>query len=253
MMAALDPRRHRRRLYLEPSEVEDAGGRRRWSTRPTTSFLEAAGYVIADLIIASTALGCRQSGGGRRHIGGLWQGARRIYEIARMTPLIIVGRQAGVTAAVAKADMAEYDFVPLKTQLTPDWLGAPGTEGNSPACSRAPPTSSSSRKASAPPLPSPLLSMRSTPAFSPRPSIELRRLLKAFRCAMGRAELHLCRRSTISRCRSRRAATSSVSWVRRAGCKTTLLQTLAGFLPPSTGQSGRRRLQDRGAGAGSQA
>jgi taurine transport system substrate-binding protein len=42
---------------------------------------------------------------------------------------VIVGKQAGVTAAVAKADMAEYDFVPLKTQLTPAWLGAPGTEG----------------------------------------------------------------------------------------------------------------------------
>ena len=28
------------------------------------------------------------------------------------------------TAEMAKADMAEYDFVPLKTQLTPAWLGA---------------------------------------------------------------------------------------------------------------------------------
>ena len=34
-----------------------------------------------------------------------------------------------MSTEVAKADMADYDFVPLKTQLTPAWLGAPGGEG----------------------------------------------------------------------------------------------------------------------------
>ena len=35
----------------------------------------------------------------------------------------IVAKQAGVTPAVALADMKEYDFVPLAEQATPAWLG----------------------------------------------------------------------------------------------------------------------------------
>jgi taurine transport system substrate-binding protein len=40
-----------------------------------------------------------------------------------------VGKQAGVSADVARHDLAEYDFVPLHEQLSPEWLGAPGHPG----------------------------------------------------------------------------------------------------------------------------
>jgi taurine transport system substrate-binding protein len=40
-----------------------------------------------------------------------------------------VGKQAGVTAEVAKRDMEEYDFVTFERQLSGDWLGPPGKPG----------------------------------------------------------------------------------------------------------------------------
>ncbi len=47
----------------------------------------------------------------------------------------VVAKQAGVTPAVALADMKEYDFVPLAQQVTPDWLGAPKpARASSPTC-----------------------------------------------------------------------------------------------------------------------
>jgi taurine transport system substrate-binding protein len=41
----------------------------------------------------------------------------------------LVGKYAGVSAEVAKADMAEYDFIALKDQLGAAWLGEPGKPG----------------------------------------------------------------------------------------------------------------------------
>src|SRR6202035_2968680 len=41
----------------------------------------------------------------------------------------LVGRYAGVSTEVAKADMAEYEFISLKDQLTAAWLGEPGKPG----------------------------------------------------------------------------------------------------------------------------
>ncbi len=90
--------------------------------------LEAAGYVIADLIIARTAWAAANPAAVAAILGAYGK-ALDTYTKSPDDASIIVGKQAGVTAAVAKADMAEYDFVPLKTQLTPAWLGAPGTEG----------------------------------------------------------------------------------------------------------------------------
>lgn len=90
--------------------------------------LEAAGYVIADVIIARTPFATANP----EMITAMLAAYGRSLEVYRSKPddaASIVGKQAGVSAEVAKADMAEYDFVPLKTQLTPAWLGAPGTEG----------------------------------------------------------------------------------------------------------------------------
>ena len=90
--------------------------------------LEAAGYVIADLIIARTAWAAANPAAVAAILAAYGK-ALETYTKSPDDASVIVGKQAGVTAAVAKADMAEYDFVPLKTQLTPAWLGAPGTEG----------------------------------------------------------------------------------------------------------------------------
>jgi len=90
--------------------------------------LEAAGYVIADVIIARTPFATANPD----IITAMLAAYGRSLDVYKSKPddaASIVGKQAGVSAEVAKADMAEYDFVPLKTQLTPAWLGAPGTEG----------------------------------------------------------------------------------------------------------------------------
>lgn len=90
--------------------------------------LEAAGYVIADVIIARTAFATANPG----MITAMLAAYGRSLDVYTSKPdeaAAIVGQQAGVSAAVAKADMADYDFVPLKAQLTPAWLGAPGGQG----------------------------------------------------------------------------------------------------------------------------
>jgi taurine transport system substrate-binding protein len=106
------------------SKMLTAGG----EVYKTYDKLEAAGYVIADLIIARTAWAAANPAA----VVAILAAYGKTLDTYAKSPdeaSVIVGKQAGVTAAVAKADMAEYDFVPLKTQLTPAWLGAPGTDG----------------------------------------------------------------------------------------------------------------------------
>jgi taurine transport system substrate-binding protein len=94
----------------------------------TYDTLDAAGYVIADLIIARTAF----LDANHDAVVGLLAAYGKALEYYRTSPdkaAEIVAKQAGVTPAVAKADLAEYDFVPLKTQLTAEWLGTPGHPG----------------------------------------------------------------------------------------------------------------------------
>lgn len=94
----------------------------------TYDSLEAAGYVIADLIIARTAFATANPD----MVTAMLKAYGRSLDLYTSKPddaAAIVAKQAGITAAVAKADMADYDFVPLKTQLTPAWLGEPGKEG----------------------------------------------------------------------------------------------------------------------------
>jgi taurine transport system substrate-binding protein len=94
----------------------------------TYDTLEAAGYVIADLIIARTAY----STANPTAVAGILAAYGKALDAYTKSPddaSVIVGKQAGVSAEMAKADMAEYDFVPLKTQLASAWLGAPGVQG----------------------------------------------------------------------------------------------------------------------------
>jgi taurine transport system substrate-binding protein len=90
--------------------------------------LDAAGYVIADLIVARTAFGQQYPAA----VSALLRAYGRALALWRTQPAeaaAIVGKQAGVTAEVARHDLEEYDFVSLREQLSPDWLGAPGHPG----------------------------------------------------------------------------------------------------------------------------
>jgi taurine transport system substrate-binding protein len=90
--------------------------------------LEAAGYVIADLIISRTSLNSDYPD----LVAAMLEAYGRSLDLYVSKPdeaAMLVAKYAGVSAAVAKADMAEYDFIPLKAQLTPAWLGEPGKPG----------------------------------------------------------------------------------------------------------------------------
>lgn len=90
--------------------------------------LDAAGYVIADVIVARTAFAEQYPDA----VTGLLSAYGKALAMWRTDPgkaADIVAQQAGVTAAVATGDMKEYDFVSLSDQLKPEWLGPPGQGG----------------------------------------------------------------------------------------------------------------------------
>ncbi len=106
------------------SKLLEAGG----ELFKTYDKLEAAGYVIADVIIARTTTAKADP----EAVGKILKAYGRALDFYTSKPdeaAALVGKYAGVSAAVAKADMAEYDFVALKQQLDPEWLGAPGKAG----------------------------------------------------------------------------------------------------------------------------
>jgi taurine transport system substrate-binding protein len=90
--------------------------------------LEAAGYVIADLIVARTAF----TEAYPDTVIDILKAENRSLDVLTSTPdkaAEIIGKQAGVTVEVAKADLADYDFVAPKRQLESTWLGTPGQPG----------------------------------------------------------------------------------------------------------------------------
>ena len=94
----------------------------------TYDTLDAAGYVIADLIVARNAFLQKYPDA----VSGLLRACGRALDSYKANPAqaaAIVAKAAGVPPDVALADLAEYDFVPLKQQLSPEWLGAPGKGG----------------------------------------------------------------------------------------------------------------------------
>jgi taurine transport system substrate-binding protein len=94
----------------------------------TYDVLDAKGYVIADLIVARNAF-ARANPDAVVGILSAYGRALQMYETQPDQAAAIVGQEAGVSAAVAAANLREYDFVPLKTQLTAQWLGTPGHPG----------------------------------------------------------------------------------------------------------------------------
>ena len=90
--------------------------------------LDNAGYVIADLIVVTTASGKRYPDA----VVGCLSAYGKALDLYVKDPekaAGIVAKAAGVTPAQAKSNLAEYDFVPLKSQLSSEWLGPPGHPG----------------------------------------------------------------------------------------------------------------------------
>ncbi len=90
--------------------------------------LDAAGYVIADLIVAGTEFGKTYPDAVTGFLHA-YKNALDMYKTKPADAAAIVAKQAGVTPDVAKRDMDEYDFVTFERQLTADWLGPPGKPG----------------------------------------------------------------------------------------------------------------------------
>ncbi len=106
------------------AKMLEAGGVR----FPTSKALDAAGYVIADLIVVRTAFAQQYPDA----VVGFLRAYRKALELWKTKPAeaaAIVAKQAGVAPEVAKSEMEEYDFVPFDAQLSPTWLGTPGTPG----------------------------------------------------------------------------------------------------------------------------
>jgi len=104
--------------------MRDAGG----EMFPTYKDLDAKGYVIADLIVASTEFGKAYPDA----VTGFLHAYANALDMWKTKPAEaadIVAKQAGVSPEVAKHDMEEYDFVTFDRQLSADWLGPPGKPG----------------------------------------------------------------------------------------------------------------------------
>lgn len=94
----------------------------------TAPALEKQGYVIADLIVVRDGFAKSYP----EAVVGFLAAYGKALEMWKTKPedaAAVVAKQAGVTPEVAMADMKEYDFISLKDQLGPNWLGAPGKPG----------------------------------------------------------------------------------------------------------------------------
>jgi len=84
--------------------------------------------VIADLIVAGTEFSKTYPDAVTGFLVA-YRNALKMWQSKPDDAAAIVGKQAGVSADVAKHDMEEYDFVPFEKQLTAEWLGPPGKGG----------------------------------------------------------------------------------------------------------------------------
>lgn len=90
--------------------------------------LDAAGYVIGDLIVASNAF-IKDYPEAAMGLIAAYGKALALWKSKPEDAAKIVGEAAGVSTETAMHDMKEYDFVSLKDQLGPEWLGKPGKPG----------------------------------------------------------------------------------------------------------------------------
>ena len=90
--------------------------------------LDAAGYVIADTIVARAGFADQQP----LAVTALLKAYGQALEFYRTQPdeaAKVVAKAAGVTPEVAAADLKEYDVISLADQLKPEWLGTSGHPG----------------------------------------------------------------------------------------------------------------------------
>ncbi len=96
---------------------------------PTHQALDAAGYAVADLIVARQGFASSYPDA----VAGFLKAYGRALAAYRAQPeqaAAIVAGQVGLDPAATLADMRQYAFVPLDEQVTPDWLGgAPQNPG----------------------------------------------------------------------------------------------------------------------------
>ena len=94
---------------------------------PTYEALDKAGYVIADLIIVRDGFAQQYPDAVTGFIKAYGK-ALAMYRAEPDKTADIVAKQAGVSPAVALADMKDYDFVPLAEQVTSAWLGGTASD-----------------------------------------------------------------------------------------------------------------------------
>ena len=90
--------------------------------------LDAAGYSIADTILVRDGFSKDQPDA----VTALLKVYGQALDLYRNKPdeaAEVVAKAAGVSVDVATSDLKEYDFISLKDQLSPKWLGTPGQAG----------------------------------------------------------------------------------------------------------------------------
>lgn len=94
----------------------------------TYKSLDAAGYVIGDLIVARDGFAEKYPETVTAFLKAYGQ-AVDLYTTDKKKAVELVAKATSLKPAEAEADMAEYEFVTLKQSLSQDWLGAPGKPG----------------------------------------------------------------------------------------------------------------------------
>lgn len=90
--------------------------------------LDAAGYSIADTILVRDGFSKDQPDA----VTALLKVYGQALDLYRNKPdeaAEVVAKAAGVSVDVATSDLKEYDFISLKDQLSPKWLGTPDQAG----------------------------------------------------------------------------------------------------------------------------
>jgi taurine transport system substrate-binding protein len=90
--------------------------------------IDAAGTILADLIIARGLFLDQYPDA----VTGLLKAYARTLDMLKAKPTEsaeLIAQQMGATTDVVQVELADYDFPPLKVQLTPAWLGPPGKAG----------------------------------------------------------------------------------------------------------------------------
>ena len=93
--------------------------------------LDAAGYVIGDLIVVRNGFAEQYPETVTAFLKAYGK-AVDLYSTDQEKAVALCAKGTGLSEADAKADMAEYEFVTLKGSLSADWLGAPDKPGRLP-------------------------------------------------------------------------------------------------------------------------